>query len=189
LKFRLPEVRVVASKLNAESKIVENPELELELEEPLEPDEEPPGTNESPAKSRVLPESLNRVIAKSLGFELIVPLESGAGLRLILTLWPAASPVSVKKSNASSLDVNTLDAVLLTFPKTEWVPGGPSTSAGPDDDPEAEEADAVTSIIERNANVSPKSVVSAIVRADAGFTATKVRAVDPSNKALNLFID
>jgi hypothetical protein len=43
LKFRLPEVRVVASKLNAESKIVENPELELE--EPLEPDEEPPGTN------------------------------------------------------------------------------------------------------------------------------------------------
>jgi len=38
LKFRLPEVRVVASKLNAESKIVENPELELELEEPLEPD-------------------------------------------------------------------------------------------------------------------------------------------------------
>ena len=182
-------MRVVASKLNAESKIVENPELELELEEPLEPDEEPPGTNESPAKSRVLPESLNRVIAKSLGFELIVPLESGAGLRLILTLWPAASPVSVKKSNASSLDVNTLDAVLLTFPKTEWVQGGPSTSAGPDDDPEAEEADAVTSIIERNANVSPKSVVSAIVRADAGFTATKVRAVDPSNKALNLFID
>jgi hypothetical protein len=27
------------------------------------------------------------------------------------------------------------------------------------------------------------------VRADAAFTATKVRAVDPSNKALNLFID
>ena len=68
------------------------------------------------------------------------------------------------------------------------VPPGPD--AAPDASPDADaDASAVTSMIVRPANELPKSVVSEIVRADAGFSETKVRAVDPSNNALNLFIN
>ena len=72
------------------------------------------------------------------------------------------------------------------------VPPGPDAApdASPDADADADaEASAVTSMIVRPANELPKSVVSEIVRADAGFSETKVRAVDPSNNALNLFIN
>ena len=82
----------------------------------------------------------------------------------------------------------------MTFPKTliteeTGPPVPPGPDAAPDESPDADaEASAVALMIVRPANELPKSVVSEIVRAEAGLTATKVRAVDPSNNALNLFI-
>ena len=72
------------------------------------------------------------------------------------------------------------------------VPLGPDAEAAPEAAAEPDavgDVVAVASMMVRDANELPKSVVSEIVRADTGLIATKVRAVDLSNNALNLFIN